>query len=141
MIRKFLTALALLGAVSVSAIELSDSQRAAIEERIAPVGDVCLQGDNDCGAAATATASSGPRTGEEVYNAACMACHTTGAGGAPVYGDVAAWASRIAKGMDVLHESGVKGIPGTSMMAKGGCMNCSDEEIIAAVDYMVEGSQ
>ena len=57
------------------------------------------------------------------------------------YGDVAAWASRIAKGMDVLHESGVKGIPGTSMMAKGGCMNCSDEEIIAAVDYMVEGSQ
>ena len=43
--------------------------------------------------------------------------------------------------MAVLHDAGVNGVAGTGMIAKGGCMNCSDEEVIAAVDYMVEGSQ
>ncbi|WP_338035551.1 c-type cytochrome [Halioglobus maricola] len=120
--------------------EPTEQQRAAIEERLKPIGEVCLQGDSDCGGAAVA-ASSGPRSGEDVYNAACMACHTTGAGGAPVLGDVAAWADRIAKGNDALYASGVNGVPGTGMIAKGGCMSCSDEEVAAAVDYMVAGSQ
>ena len=119
---------AILLASSALALELSDSQRADIEARIAPVGEVCMQGDNSCGGAAVA-ASSGPRSGEDVYNSACMACHTTGAGGAPMIGDATAWADRIA------------GVPGTGMIAKGGCMQCSDEEIHAAVDYMVAGSQ
>ncbi len=127
-------------ACSAYAVELNDRQRADIEGRIAPVGEVCMQGDAECGGTA-AVASSGPRSGEDVYNAACMACHTTGAGGAPVLGDVAAWADRIAKGTEVLYASGVDGVPGTGMIAKGGCMNCSDEEIHAAVDYMVAGSQ
>ncbi|HAN67443.1 MAG TPA: cytochrome c5 family protein, partial [Halieaceae bacterium] len=48
---------------------------------------------------------------------------------------------RIAKGMDVLHDHGINGIPGTGMIAKGGCMSCSDEEVMAAVDFMVENSQ
>lgn len=127
-------------ALSASAVELNDRQRAEIEERIAPVGEVCLQGDSSCGGAAAA-ASSGPRSGEEVFNAACMACHSTGAGGAPKLGDTAAWADRIAKGTDALHQSGLNGVAGTGMIAKGGCMNCSDEEITAAVDYMVANSQ
>ena len=127
-------------AFSAYAVELNDRQRADIEGRIAPVGEVCMQGDAECGGTA-AVASSGPRSGEDVYNAACMACHTTGAGGAPVLGDVAAWADRIAKGTEVLYASGVDGVPGTGMIAKGGCMNCSDEEIHAAVDFMVAGSQ
>ena len=130
-------------ACSAFAVDLSDKQRAAIEERIKPVGEVCMEGENSCGgaAAATATASSGPRSGEDVYNAACMACHSTGAAGAPKLGDAAAWADRIAKGNDTLYNSGINGIAGTGMMAKGGCMNCSDEEVTAAVDYMVAGSQ
>ena len=127
-------------AIVAAAVDLSDEQRAAIEERIKPAGDVCLQGDSSCGGAAVAAAT-GPRSGEDVYNAACMACHTTGAGGAPVLGDVAAWADRIAKGTEVLYDSGVNGVAGTGMIAKGGCMDCSDEEIYAAVDYMIEGSQ
>ena len=140
MTRTVFSILAILLATSAFAVELSDGQRAEIEERIAPVGEVCLQGDTSCGGAAVA-ASSGPRSGEDVYNSACMACHTTGAGGAPMLGDVAAWADRIAKGNDALYASGVDGVPGTGMIAKGGCMNCSDEEIHAAVDYMVAGSQ
>ena len=127
-------------AAGAFAIDLNDQQRAEIEERISPVGEVCMQGDSSCGGAAVA-ASSGPRSGEEVYNAACMACHSTGAAGAPKLGDAAAWADRIAKGNDVLYASGINGLTGTGMMAKGGCMNCSDEEVNAAVDYMVAGSQ
>lgn len=122
--------------------DLSDAQRTAIEERIKPVGESCLEGDSHCGSPpAVAAASSGPRSGEEVYNAACMACHSTGAAGAPQYGDAAAWVDRLARGTDALYDSGLNGIPGTGMMARGGCMNCSDEEIGAAVDYMVAGSQ
>ena len=127
-------------ALSAAAVDLTDAQRAAIEERIRPVGENCMVGDSSC-ASAAASASSGPRSGEDVYNAACMACHSTGAGGAPKLGDVAAWADRIAKGADALHSSGVNGVAGTGMIAKGGCMNCSDEEVIAAVDFMVAGSQ
>lgn len=127
-------------AFSAWAVDLTEAQRAEIEQRIKPVGESCLVGDNSCASAAT-VASSGPRSGEEVYNAACMACHSTGAAGAPVYGDATAWAERIAKGTDVLHDSGVNGLAGTGMIAKGGCMNCSDEEVMAAVDYMIVGSQ
>ena len=133
--------IATLLAFSASAVDLSDKQRAAIEGRIQPVGEVCMEGDNTCGGAAPATASSGPRSGEDVYNSACMACHSTGAAGAPKLGDAAAWADRIAKGNDALYSSGINGIAGTGMMAKGGCMNCSDEEVTAAVDHMVAGSQ
>jgi cytochrome c5 len=127
-------------AFSAWAVDLTDAQRAEIEQRIKPVGESCMVGDSSCGGAAAA-ASSGPRSGEEVYNAACMACHSTGAAGAPKYGDVATWADRIAKGTDVLHNSGLNGLAGTGMIAKGGCMNCSDEEVMAAVDYMIAGSQ
>ena len=139
--RIVLSVAALCVAMAAGAFELTDRQRADIEARIKPVGEVCLHGDSSCGGAAAGGAEMAARSGEEVYNSACLACHMTGAGGAPVTGDLVAWADRIAKGMDVLHEGGVKGIAGTSMMAKGGCMSCSDEEVIAAVDYMVENSQ
>ncbi len=140
MLKTTLIALALTIAGSTAAWALSDKQRAAIEARIAPVGEVCLLGDSSCGGA-VAVANAAPRSGEEVYNSACMACHVSGAGGAPIVGDIAAWQPRIAAGMAALYDSGVNGVPGTSMMAKGGCMSCSDEEINGAVDFMVAGSQ
>jgi len=140
-IRTAISLVATVFACSAFAIELTDKQRDEIEQRITPIGEVCLQGETDCGGAATAAAGAAARSGEEVYNAACMACHATGAGGAPLLGDAAAWADRIAKGTDALYDSGINGIAGTGMIAKGGCMNCSDEEIRAAVDYMVAGSQ
>ena len=140
MLKTTLIALALTIAGSTAAWALSDKQRAAIEARIAPVGEVCLLGDSSCGGA-VAVANAAPRSGEEVYNSACMACHVSGAGGAPIVGDIAAWQPRIAVGMAALYDSGVNGVPGTSMMAKGGCMSCSDEEIKGAVDFIVAGSQ
>ncbi|MDF0750011.1 cytochrome c5 family protein [Marinobacter sp. 71-i] len=111
-----------------------------IRARIAPVGEVCVQGE-DCGQAAapTETASSGPRSGSEVYDAACMACHSTGAAGAPKKGDAAAWSPRIDKGLETLVSHAINGF--NAMPAKGGCSNCSDEEIKNAVQHMVEASQ
>jgi cytochrome c5 len=142
MTRIIFSVFSILLAVSASAADLSDKQRAEIEERIKPVGEVCLEGDNNCGGSAVAVAAGGAaRSGEDVYNAACMACHSTGAAGAPKLGDAAGWADRIAKGNDALYSSGINGVAGTGMMAKGGCMNCSDDETKAAVDYMVAGSQ
>ena len=141
MTRIVFSLMAMLLAFGALAVELSDAQRDAIEQRIKPFGHSCMVGDSSCGGAAATAASSGPRSGEAVYNAACMACHSTGAAGAPRYGDAAAWVDRIAKGMDVLYSAGVNGVAGTGMIAKGGCMNCSDEEVNAAVDYMVDGSR
>ena len=123
--------------VFATAIDLSKEQRAAIEDRIKPYSQVCVAGDESC-AAVTDMAASGPRSGEDVYNNACVVCHGGGVAGAPGYADADAWAPRIAKGIDVLYASGVNGLPGTGMIAKGGCGNCSNEEIQAAVDYMVQ---
>jgi cytochrome c5 len=111
-----------------------------IRARIQPVGDVCVQGD-DCGsaAAATETASSGPRSGPDVYNAVCTACHSTGAAGAPKKGDKDAWAPRIAEGMETLFKHALHGY--NAMPAKGGCASCPDEEIKNAVEYMVSESK
>ncbi|HLV77429.1 MAG TPA: c-type cytochrome [Marinobacter sp.] len=112
-----------------------------IRERIKPVGEVCLQGE-DCGEAAAApapAASSGPRSGSDVYAAACTACHASGVAGAPVLGDAGQWASRIDKGMDTLIDHAINGF--NAMPPKGACASCSDEEIVAAVEYMVEESQ
>ena len=138
MLGRLLAVIGLTALFGLSAQALTDKQVSEIEERIKPVGQVCLEGDSECGAA---TAASGPRSGKEVFDAACMACHVTGAGGAPVLGKAADWAARISKGVDVLYDSGINGLAGTAMFAKGGCTNCSDDEVKAAVDYIVENSQ
>ncbi|WP_303290249.1 cytochrome c5 family protein [Marinobacter sp. SS5-14b] len=112
-----------------------------IRARIQPIGEVCLQGE-ECGEAAAApaaSASSGARSGSEVYDSACMACHTTGAAGAPMIGNAGAWAPRIEQGMDTLISHAINGF--NAMPPKGGCGSCSDEEITAAVEHMVEASQ
>jgi cytochrome c5 len=111
-----------------------------IRARIAPVGSVCVSGE-DCGesAAPAQTASSGPRSGSEVYGAACAACHDTGAAGAPVKGNASAWEPRIEKGLDTLVTHAINGF--NAMPAKGGCSSCSDEEIKLAVEHIIEDSQ
>lgn len=77
--------------------------------------------------------------GKSTYNTYCMVCHATGAAGAPVLGDAAAWAPRIDKGMDVLISSTINGLNGV-MPAKGLCMSCTDDDLANAVAYMVEES-
>ena len=74
--------LAALLACSALAQDLTDAQRAAIEDRIKPMGTSCMAGDSSCGGSAAPVAGGAPRSGEEVFNTACMACHSTGAAGA-----------------------------------------------------------
>jgi cytochrome c5 len=136
MLKKLLVIAAAIG-LSFSVQALTDKQKDEIAERIKPVGSVCLQGDASCGA--VAAASSGPRSGEDVYKASCTACHDTGAAGAPKKGDAAAWKPRIAKGIDTLHTHAINGFNG--MPPKGTCMTCSDDDVKAAVDFIVENSK
>lgn len=144
---KQVSAMLILGSLALSAlaVDLTEEQRAAIEARLKPHGDLCLSGDSNCAGAVmagvAASGGAGDISGEAVYNQACLACHSSGAGGAPIVGQVDQWTERLAKGRDVLHQSGILGIAGTSMMAKGGRADLSDEQVMAAVDYMVDSSQ
>ncbi|MEM8768174.1 MAG: c-type cytochrome [Pseudomonadota bacterium] len=109
-----------------------------IRARLAPSGSLCRAGDPCSGVAAAgpgAVASSGPKSGEQVYDQFCFACHAAGVGGAPLFADAEAWAPRLDKGIDTLYASTINGIG--MMPAKGTCMDCSDDELNAAVDYMV----
>lgn len=114
---------------------------AKIAKRIAPEAKVCLEGEA-CGEATAAAApavASAPKTPEELYTGTCSACHGVGVLGAPVPGKADQWAARIAQGTDTLYKHAIGGF--NSMPAKGGCAACSDDEIKAVVDYMVNQSK
>lgn len=111
--------------------------RQALASRIGPVGAVRTSADElpsaaaDAGAGADAAAA--PRSGEELANGTCAACHGTGLAGAPMMGDDAAWVDRIGKGLDALVTSAIDGI-GT-MPARGGS-TYTDDEMRRAVQFM-----
>jgi cytochrome c5 len=96
----------------------------AIAQRIQPVGVVMLK---------DASAVVALRTGEEVYNAQCAACHTAGLAGAPKLGDEGAWSPRVKTGYDALLTSALKG---KGAMAAQGGGEFSDFEIGRAVVFM-----
>lgn len=130
----------LLSVLFVSAAQ-ADDHEAAIKERIKPVGQVCLEGD-PCASgtpAPVAAAAGAARSGEDLYNGKCMACHGTGAAGAPMKGNKAQWAPRIEKGIDQLVATAISGV--NAMPPKGTCMDCSDDEIRNVVEYMVNASK
>ncbi|GAB4298239.1 MAG: hypothetical protein Kow0096_16810 [Thiohalomonadaceae bacterium] len=119
----------------------ADMSAAAVEARIKPVGKLNT-GAPIAVAAAPAPAAAAPaaaRSGDAVYNASCVACHGTGAAGAPKLGDKAAWGDRIAQGMDTLVKHAISGFQGKTgvMPPRGTCGTCSDGELQAAVEFMV----
>jgi cytochrome c5 len=116
-----------------------DAARDAIAERLAPVGQLCLQGQ-DCGTAAAPPSDSASNGGDVdgggIYSNVCSACHESGAAGAPIRGDEEAWAERTEQGFATLLEHSINGIG--AMPARGGNPNLSDEEVEAATAYLVE---
>ena len=116
-----------------------------VEERIQPVARVAIAGQDNsslappAAAAAVAATAAVDLTGEQVYNQACVACHGAGVAGAPKFGDKAAWAPRIAQGMDTLHTHSLQGYQGKAgyMPPKGGRTDLSDQSVINGVDYIV----
>jgi len=148
MLLKKLTLSVSAAALMAAALVVTADTNQDISERLTPVGSVCLAGECEGGSpAATNTgnivlAQAGSRSGEEVYNTKCAACHNTGAGNAPKLGDKEAWAPRIAKGMDKLMENVINGFTDVGMMPpKGICMDCSDAELKETVEYMIGKSQ
>jgi len=79
------------------------------------------------------------RTGKQVYEAACKACHATGISGAPKYGDKIWLQMEKKEGMKELVKDAIKGV--RAMPPKGGCSDCSDKEIRAAVKYLVDSAK
>lgn len=129
-----------LGAVLAGSVQATTDED-AIRDRIKPIGDVCVEGQ-DCGsaaAAAPAEVAGAAKSGEAVYNSSCFACHGTGAAGAPMLGNAGQWEPRVAQGMDTLVTNAISGI--RAMPARGTCASCSDDEIKAAVEYMLDGSK
>jgi len=95
--------------------------------------------------AATPTASAatapvvGKTDGKATYDKTCAVCHATGLAGAPKFGDKAAWAPRIATGLDTLHNSALHGK--NAMPPKGGNLALTDTDVTAAVDYIVAAAK
>jgi len=77
--------------------------------------------------------------GKTTYDTACVMCHKGGVMGAPKLGNKSDWDSRIAKGKDVLYKNAINGFKGSKgvMPPKGGNAKLSDQDVKAAVDYLI----
>lgn len=104
-----------------------------VAERIAPVGNFSATT-----VAATPAVAAAPLSGEQAY-ASCAACHDSGTLDAPIVGNADSWAARIGKGLETLYSNAINGL--NNMPAKGGNSSLSDEDVKAAVDYMLEKSK
>lgn len=136
-------------------------QRAGVvAERTKPEGRVRIAGQSEpareeagpeaqAAGPETAGAGDGEETGKQVYNSLCFTCHGSEAGqgglpNVPHFGDADAWADRIAQGNPLLYERAINGYTGASgipMPPKGGNPGLTDDEIRAAVDFIVANSQ
>lgn len=123
----------------------------SVKDRVQPFTRVAVAGQDNSALAIEAPAGAAPggaeaapmKTGADVFEQACAACHGQGIAGAPKVGDGAAWAPRVAQGKDTLYKHAIEGFTGKSgmMPPKGGRTDIPDELVRAAVDYMVEQSR
>lgn len=102
----------------------------AVAARIKPVAEVSISGESAAAKAA--------KSGEEVVQSTCFACHGSGAANAPKIGDARAWGPLIKRGLDNLTKSAIAGIRG--MPAKGGNAELSEVEISRAIVAMANQS-
>ena len=129
-----------LGAQLVTGSKRIDTteDKKSVEQRVKPVGElVKLEGaaPAPAPAAGVVAVAAKAKSGDEVYNEACVACHGTGAAGAPKTGDKVAWAPRVAQGVATLYDHAIKGFK--AMPPKGGASALSDAEVKAGVDLLV----
>jgi cytochrome c5 len=125
-------------------------QKAEIDTRVAPVGAV-YAGDTGRAAlvaaqeaaktaAASQVAYGGTLDGKTIFGDLCQTCHTNAAIGAPLITDKAAWAPRIAQGLDTLVKHAIEGYQGKDgkvMPAKGGNPALTDAQVKATVEWIV----
>ena len=119
-----------------------------VDERLQPFAKVAVAGHDNTAlkiepTTTASAAGAGPapvKTGTDLFEQACKACHGPGIGGAPKAGDRAAWQPRVAKGKDVLYDHALHGFTGSAgmMPAKGGRVDVPDDIVKQAVDHMVD---
>ena len=121
-----------------------------VAEVTAPVGQVTAMGEEmaseaDAVVAETTTGETSGNVGETVFNGLCVNCHGMAAMAAmiPQAGDKAAWGPRIEQGIETLYDHAINGFTGNMgmMPARGSNPALTDEEVKAAVDYMVSKVQ
>lgn len=100
-------------------------------ERIKPIGQVNIEGSKPV----VVVVDTEPKSGKEVYEGVCFACHSSGVLGAPKFHNQADWAKRLAKGKETLLQSAINGL--NNMPARGGNPSLKDEELKAAIEYML----
>ncbi len=105
-------------------------------ERIKPIGQVNVGQVDVAAQTATEETATTPKSGKEIYDTVCTACHSTGVLNAPKYGDKASWTERVAKGEATLVQQAINGF--NAMPARGGQANLTDEEVKLTVQYMLE---
>jgi cytochrome c5 len=103
----------------------SEAAQKATAERIKPVAQLD---------ALDANAPKVEKSGQEVYDAVCTACHAAGALGAPKFENKGDWGPRIAQGYETLIKHATEGI--RQMPPRGGASDLSDTEVARAVAYM-----
>ena len=114
----------------------SDNTMEGIAMRIKPV--VSLDDMRSSTNAASATGDTASKSPDQLYQGACLACHSTGAAGAPKIGDSGAWSERIAKGLDALITTAINGVG--AMPPRGGSQY-NDEQMRAVIEYIVAESE
>jgi len=135
----FLIALFAARGIGAAALEQQQLAPRDVAERIAPIGEVSFGGAGEMATmpeASVEVATATPQSGEEVYQTACVACHSTGAAGAPKVGDAAAWQPRADQGMDMLLNSSINGKG--LMQPRAGFPNLSDDDLANAIKYMLD---
>ncbi|MGI9262931.1 MAG: c-type cytochrome [Woeseiaceae bacterium] len=123
----------------------SEEYQAAVADRLRPFGQVYMPGEEESAGEPVVAEAAQPdpvetmMSGPQVYNDACLVCHGAGLGGAPVLGDTETWESRLAQGNDTLYLHAIEGFTGEAgfMPAKGARVDLTDDEVRAAVDYMI----
>jgi cytochrome c5 len=77
--------------------------------------------------------------GQEIYEHTCVVCHQNGLAGAPRFRNEKDWKPRLKdRTLNDLVASSIKGL--NAMPEKGTCIKCSDEDLKAALSYMLPSS-
>ena len=113
----------------------------AVVSRIEPVGKLNYSDANEQEAKTTGNLVKVDlyKNGEEVYNAVCQSCHTSGILNSPKFGDKVAWKERLSKGKEKLYANAINGIG--AMPAKGGRSDLPDNLIEMSVDYIIQSAE
>ncbi len=145
-INKLFLGLALFYVTQVLALSTTDTSEATISRRIQPVGGVYVGESEEVSTlngqirVAKTAHHEAPQhqNGKQVYENYCRICHQEGAAGAPIFGNQQDWQPRVNKGIALLIKHALEGYH--YMPPRGTCLECSDDEIKAAVLYIKQHS-